>query len=232
MPNNIVITGANRGIGLRLAQTYVDDGQRVYAACRSPETATELASLAEASGGSLSLHPLDVSSETQISAFAAVLKGTPVDVLINNAGVYAHKGLEFGQLDAADWLRCMHVNTVAPVMVTQALIDNIAAGKRKLVATITSKMGSIADNTSGGSYAYRSSKTALNSAMRSLAIDLHDRGISVFVLHPGWVRTDMGGPRGLITVDESVSQLRRIIDQAGMAQSGKFFDRDGSEIPW
>ena len=232
MQNNIVITGANRGIGLRLAQTYIDDGQRVFATCRSPENATELASLAETSDGRLSLHPLDVTSEGQISAFAAVLNDTPVDVLINNAGVYAHKGLQFGQLDAEDWLHCLHVNAVAPLMLTQALIGNIAAGERKIVATVTSKMGSIADNSSGGSYAYRSSKTALNSAMKSLAIDLHDRGISVFVLHPGWVRTDMGGPQGLITVDESANQLRSIIDRAGMAESGRFFDRDGSEIPW
>lgn len=232
MPNNIVITGANRGIGLRLVQSYIEKGHRVFAACRSPETATELATLAESFDGRLSVHPLDVTNEQQITAFAAVLKDTPVDVLINNAGVYAHKGLGFGQLDVADWLRCMHVNSIAPVMIAQALIDSIAASERRLIATVTSKMGSIADNTSGGSYAYRSSKTALNSAMKSLAIDLHDRGISVIVLHPGWVRTDMGGPQGQITVDESVTQLRRIIDRSGPAQSGKFFDRDGSEIPW
>ena len=121
---------------------------------------------------------------------------------------------------------------VAPVMLAQALLDNVASGNRKLIASITSKMGSLADNTSGGSYAYRSSKTALNMAMKSLAIDLHDRGISVIVLHPGWVQTDMGGPNGLINVDESVMQMRKILDQAGPDESGRFFDRDGSVIPW
>lgn len=232
MPDNIVITGANRGIGLRMARSYIDDGQRVYAACRRPETSTELARLAEKSDGRLSLHPLDVTNDRQIGAFADALAGVAVDVLINNAGMYAQKGVQLGQLDAASWLQCIHVNSVGPVMVAQALLENVAASERRLIATITSKMGSIADNTSGGAYAYRSSKTALNSAMKSLAIDLHDREISVILLHPGWVRTDMGGLNALITVDESVTQLRKILDSAGMKDSGNFFDRDGSVIPW
>lgn len=232
MTENIVITGANRGIGLRLAQSYVADGHRVYAGCRQPEQAAELAGLADRSEGRLSVHPLDVTREEQRTAFAAALGSAPVDVLINNAGVYAHKGLSFGNLDEPSWLRALHVNTVAPMMMAQTLLDNVAASGRKLIASITSKMGSIADNTSGGAYAYRASKTALNSAMRSLALDLRDRGITVIVLHPGWVQTDMGGKHALITTDESAGQLRAILDRAGLAETGSFFDRDGSRIPW
>ncbi len=229
---NIVITGANRGIGLELARSYLREDNRVFAACRQPEKAGDLAKLAESSDGQLSIHPLDVTSSEQREAMTAMLGDTAVDILVNNAGVYPHKGLGFGELDEDDWLRGLHVNTVAPMMMTQALLDNILAGDRRLVASVTSKMGSIADNTSGGSYAYRASKSALNSAMRSLAIDLEKRGVTVILLHPGWVRTDMGGEGGLISTEESVSCLRGVLDRAGPGETGSFFDRDGSIIPW
>ncbi|NNF67304.1 MAG: SDR family oxidoreductase [Gammaproteobacteria bacterium] len=232
MPETIVITGANRGIGLELARRYTQDGHRVYATSRQPEKSKDLAQLAADSDGRLSLHPLEVTDAKQRDAFAAVLSGVPVDVLINNAGVYPHKGLSFGELDEASWLKALNVNTVAPMMMAQLLLPNIADSQRKLVASITSKMGSIADNSSGGSFAYRASKTALNSAMRSLAITLQDQGISVIVLHPGWVQTDMGGPRGLVTTQQSASKLRATLDRAGLDESGSFFDLDGSIIPW
>ena len=161
-----------------------------------------------------------------------MLNDVAIDVLINNAGVYPHKGKSFGQLDAESWLTALDVNTVAPMMMAQTLLPNVAASKRKLVASITSKMGSIADNNSGGSYAYRSTKTALNMAMKSLAIDLYDQGVSVILLHPGWVQTDMGGSQALVTPEQSIKKLRATLDRAGLPESGTFFDLDGSVIPW
>ncbi|MDH3647819.1 MAG: SDR family oxidoreductase [Gammaproteobacteria bacterium] len=232
MSESVVITGANRGIGLKLAQSYIDEGSRVYAGCRKPEMANELAHLAENSSGLLSVHPLDVTNESQRNAFAGMLNDVAIDVLINNAGVYPHKGKSFGQLDAESWLTALDVNTVAPMMMAQTLLPNVAASKRKLVASITSKMGSIADNNSGGSYAYRSTKTALNMAMKSLAIDLYDQGVSVILLHPGWVQTDMGGSQALVTPEQSIKKLRATLDRAGLPESGTFFDLDGSVIPW
>lgn len=232
MPENVLITGANRGIGLGLASSYLDDGHRVFATCRAPERATDLARLAERSKGRLTVHPLDVTSDGQRAALAAALDGEPVDVLLNNAGVYPQKHGGFGRVEAEPWLHGLAVNAVAPVLLAQALVDNVARSRRRVIATVTSRMGSIADNTSGGAYAYRSSKTALNSAMRSAAIDLRDRGITVVVLHPGWVRTDMGGSGAQITVDRSVADLRRVLDGLTLEDTGRFLNRDGTDLPW
>lgn len=232
MQQTVVITGANRGIGLALARSYAADGCRVHATCRQPERAAELAALAEASDGRITVHPLDVADPAQIAALAAVLADTPVDVLINNAGIYPQKGAAFGSIDVDDWLHGFRINTIAPFKVLEALADRVAASRRRLVANISSKMGSIADNGSGGSYAYRSSKTALNMAMASAAIDLRDRGIAVILLHPGWVQTDMGGGDAPIEVDESVTALRGVLDRATLEDSGRFFDRNGAIVPW
>lgn len=232
MPETVVITGASRGIGLQFARSYAEEGHRVFACCRQPEQAQALTELAAASDGLLSVHPLNVVNESHRQALAAVLTGTAVDVLINNAGVYPHRGMGFGELEASQWLEGFYVNTIAPVLLAQTLVNNIAASQRKLIASVTSKMGSIADNGSGGAYAYRSTKSALNSAMRSLAIDLRERGISVILLHPGWVKTDMGGVNAMITVEESVAQMRAILDRADLDTSGTFFDRNGQPIPW
>lgn len=232
MPETVVITGANRGLGLEFARSYAEQGHRVFACCRQPEQATALAELAAGSDGRLSVHPLNVVNESHRQALAAVLTGTAVDILINNAGMYPHRGIGFGDLEASQWLEGFYVNAIGPVLLAQTLVNNIAASQRKLIASVTSKMGSIEDNGSGGAYAYRSSKTALNSAMRSLAHDLEERGISVILLHPGWVKTDMGGVNAMITVEESVAQMRAIIDRAGIDDSGTFFDRNGKTIPW
>ena len=232
MTETVVITGANRGIGLEFTRSYASQGHRVFACCRAPENAADLSEIAAGSQGQVTVHPLNVVNKAHHEALAAVLTGTPVDVLINNAGMYPDKGAGFGSLEAANWLEGFYVNSIAPVLLAQTLIDNIAASKRRLIASITSKMGSIADNTSGGSYAYRSSKAALNMAMQSLAHDLRERGVTVIVLHPGWVKTDMGGANAMITVEQSVTMLRAIIDGADLDVSGTFFDKDGSVIGW
>jgi NAD(P)-dependent dehydrogenase (short-subunit alcohol dehydrogenase family) len=217
----IFITGANRGIGLAFAQSYAADRCRVLAACREPEKARAL----RAVKGDIVVHALDVTDAAQLTNLAKALKDEAIDVLINNAGVGGGESTE-------DWLHTLHVNAIAPVRLAQALLPMLTRGRGKVIASITSGMGSIADNTSGGSYAYRSSKAALNAAMKSLSIDLAGRGISVIVINPGWVKTDMGGSGGKFSPAESVARMRKIIDHAGAAQTGKFFNHDGTEYPW
>ncbi|AOV18280.1 hypothetical protein BJI67_15500 [Acidihalobacter aeolianus] len=226
MPS-ILITGAGRGIGLALAQQYCEAGWQVIACHRSRSPA--LSALGERG---VSLHSLDVVDDAQIGELTASLAGKPLDVLFNNAGVYGPDADAFGELDAAGLLATLHVNTVAPLLLAQALLPNLLAGSRKVIATLSSRMGSIADNGSGGHYPYRASKAGLNAALKSLAIDLGPRGFTVLVLHPGWVRTDMGGPHGQLSVDESAAGLRRLVDRASQRDNGKFLDVDGHELPW
>jgi len=228
----VVITGTNRGIGLELVRQYAQAGWRVLAGTRRPEAATELSRLAAASSGAISIHPLDVTREAHIAALRAVLGGDPLDLLICNAGIYGPSDAAFGRVDEAAWLDTLRVNTIAPLKLLEALAENLALARDPLVAVLSSKMGSIADNGSGGSYIYRSSKAALNAVMKSAAIDLRPRGIGVVLLHPGWVKTEMGGPHAEIDVAESVAGMRRILDRVRPADSGHFFDIDGSEIPW
>lgn len=217
----VFITGDNRGIGLAFAQSYAASGWRVLAACRTPEKATAL----KAMKGDIAIYALDVTDAGELARLAKTLKDETIDVLINNAGVGGEESTE-------GWLRTLHINCIAPVRTTQALLPILVRSERKVVVSITSGMGSIADNTSGGSYAYRSSKAALNAAMKSLSVDLAKRGISVIVLNPGWVKTDMGGVGARLTADDSATRMRKVIDNAGPAQSGKFFNHDGAEYPW
>ena len=214
-----------------LSNRRVEDGIEVIACCRSPESARRLLELSADFPGRVSVRPLEVTNATQINALAAELKGQPIAALINNAGVYGPRSSE-GPPPTAAWLDVLHVNTVAPFAVSEALLDSVQAADGGKIVNVTSKMGSIADNGSGGSYIYRSSKAALNAAMHSLAIDLKDRGVIVLLLHPGWVRTDMGGPSGLIEAPESVKGMRRVIGRATLDDSGGFFAYDGKPIPW
>lgn len=231
-PASILITGTNRGIGLELARQYLAAGWRVYACCRQPENAHELNRLAQHSSGRLSLHLLDVTQERQRAALAAELAGQPLDILINNAGVYGHGASVFGRLDEGIWLDTLRINAIAPLKLMEALLGNLLLGRRRIMAAITSKMGSIADNTSGGSYAYRSSKAALNAALASAALDLESKGICVVMFNPGWVKTDMGGPRAELPVETCVHQLRRLIEGLRPQDSGRFIDIDGLDVPW
>ena len=208
MPSAL-ITGANRGLGLEFARQYLAEGWRVYAACRDPESASELRRLADGSDHKLHIITLDVTESTSVKAAAAELEGRAIDVLINNAGVGGPRGQGIGNIDYESWSRVLEVNTLGPMRVAEAFVNNVAQSQRKLIVTITSGMGSIADNTSGGAFAYRSSKAAVNMVMRSLAIDLAPRGITCVVINPGWVRTDMGGPQATLTTTDSVKRLRR-----------------------
>ena len=225
--STVLITGANRGIGLEFARQYAEAGYRVHAACRAPGSADTLASLGER----VTLHALDVTDHAGIEALAAGLENEAIDIVINNAGIYG-EAQEFGKIDYAAWQEVMRVNTLAPLKMAECFLPHLEAGKMKMIASITSRMGSIADNNTGGVYIYRSSKAALNAAARSLALDLAPRGITVIVFHPGWVKTDMGGPSALIDAETSVGGMRAVIEGAGPKDSGRFFAYDGAEVPW
>ena len=227
----ILITGANRGIGLELTGQFAGDGWQVLACCRNPADARELQALTERDLP-VEVHALDVTNYGQMASLADQLGSRPIDILLSNAGIYGSKGAGFGEIEAQEWRNVLEVNTIAPLMLAQEFVEQVAASQQKLVAVISSKVGSIADNSSGGGYMYRSSKTAVNQVVKSLSIDLADRGISVISLHPGWVQTDMGGPNAEISTHVSVSGLKKILQSAGLAQSGQFIDYDGSSIPW
>jgi NAD(P)-dependent dehydrogenase (short-subunit alcohol dehydrogenase family) len=175
--SSTLITGANRGLGLEFARQYLNDGWQVYATCRDPKAASELRHLADASGDRLEILALDVTDLATIKAAAAELDRQAIDLLINNAGVGGARGQTIGNIDYDAWAKVLDVNTMGPLRVSEAFVDHLARSERKLIVTLTSGMGSIADNTSGGAMAYRSSKAAVNMVMRSLAIDLAPRGI-------------------------------------------------------
>jgi NAD(P)-dependent dehydrogenase (short-subunit alcohol dehydrogenase family) len=231
MPSAL-ITGANRGLGLEFARQYLANGWRVYAACRDPGSAFELRRLAAESDHKLWIMALDVTDHASVKAAAVELEGQAIDLLINNAGIGGARGQTIGNIDYKAWEKIFDVNTMGPMRVSEALVDHVARSDRKLIVTLTSGIGSIADNTSGGAIAYRSSKAAVNMVMRSLAIDLAPRSITCVVVNPGWVRTDMGGPHATLTPAESVMRLRSLIETLGPAQSGKFFNYNGREYAW
>ena len=156
----------------------------------------------------------------------------PIDVFINNAGVYGPRDSVFGKVDEAEWLSVLRINALAPLFLTQLLIENFRRGELKKLLYITSKMGSIEDNRGGGSYVYRSSKAALNAVVKSISVDLEPEKMAVAVLHPGWVRTDMGGPNGLIDTKTSVGGMVQVIRNLNLESSGVFFNYDGNVIPW
>lgn len=231
MPSAL-ITGANRGLGLEFARQYLTDGWQVYAACRDPDSASELHRLDDASGHQLRLLAMDVTDPASVKAAAAELDGQAIDLLLNNAGIIGPRGQIIGNIDYDAWAKVLDVNTIGPMRVAEAFVDHVARSDRKLIVTLTSGMGSLADNTSGGSIAYRSSKAAVNMVMRKLAIDLAARGITCVVVNPGWVRTDMGGAQATLAPVDSVTALRRLIETLGPAQSGKFYNYDGREYVW
>lgn len=226
------ITGCNRGLGLEFVQQLLARGQRVIATCRDIATSTDLTALTLKHSGQLSLVEMDVSDEASMREAVALLNDEAIDVFINNAGVYGPRDANFGNVDGPAMAEVLYTNAVAPVLLTQLLIDNVRKGSGKKLVYVSSKMGSIADNGRGGSYIYRSSKTALNSVVKSLAIDFAPEGIAAATLHPGWVRTDMGGPNGLIDAPESVSGMLNVIDGLSVANTGQFFNYDGATIAW
>ncbi len=228
----VLITGANRGLGLEFCRQYAAEGWNVIACCRKPEQASDLHKLAE-QYAVIQVEALDVADFDQIDGLAKKLSEHCIDVLINNAGVYSDlQGGDFGQFDYQAWTNALLINTQAPVKMSEALLPQIIKSDKKLIVNISSLMGSIADNEGGGSCFYRSSKAALNAAMKSLAIGLKNQSVGVLIFHPGWVKTDMGGPNALINAEQSVSGMRVLIDNFVLEQSGCFVKYDGSPMPW
>ncbi len=223
-----LITGANRGLGLEFTRQYVADGWKVLATCRDPKKATELNSIS----GEIQVLPLDVSDFLAIETVSRMLAAEKIDLLLNNAGVIGHRPWALGDTDYEIWTEVFRINTQAPLKMTECFVDQVARSDKKLIVSITSRLGSIDANDSGDQYTYRSTKTALNMVHKSISIDLADKGITAVVLHPGWVRTDMGGPNADIDPVDSVSGMRGVIAQLSSADSGKFFSYDGSSVDW
>lgn len=228
----VLVTGANRGLGLEFVRQYANDGWKTYAACRTPKSARELKALQAQHAAGIVILALDVTDTDSVRSAAAQLRGEPIDLLLNNAGVGSPPAQKIGALDYSAWARVIDANVLGPARVIEAFVENVAKGGDKRIVTLTSRMGSIEDNSSGGSYAYRSSKAGVNAVMKSFSIDLAPRGITCVVVHPGWVRTDMGGASGKLAPAESVKALRSLVESLKAKDAGKFFNYDGNELPW
>ena len=231
---NILITGANRGIGLEFARQYAEQGHKVFATSRDNYRSAELKELQQKMpSGQIQILPLEAADDASRKAMKKHLGDVALDLFINNAGIYGPRSLPLGDIDEREWLHVLHINTVAPLKMVEVLRDNLRAAENgATVAVLSSKMGSIADNSSGGNYLYRSSKAAINCVVKSMAIDLAADNINVVSLHPGWVKTDMGGPNALIDTTTSVAGQIKVLNQLTKDQSGLFLNYDGSVIPW
>ncbi len=231
MSKNMLITGANRGIGLALVTAYVTEGWNVIACCREPEKASSLSELA-LEHPRLAIHELDVTDHDAISQLADKLQDTSLDLLINNAGYYGPKGYGFGNTSASEWRKAFEINVIAPLKIAEAFYPHLKTKQTGTIVSLSSKVGSMTENTSGGGYIYRSTKAALNSVMKSLSNDLTSEGIICVALHPGWVKTEMGGDDAQITPDESAAGLKKVIENLKPEQSGGFFNYLGDTLPW
>jgi len=224
MAKTALVTGSSRGIGLEFCTQLQQRGFDVIATCRTATSALQAL-------GVEVIENVEVNDPDSLQQLVAKLDGRKIDWLINNAGIAGGLGLNDISTDAIErFKRMFEVNSLGPLLVTNALMNNLSKGSK--VGLVTSRMGSIADNDSGGSYAYRMSKAALNAAGKSLSIDLKPQGIAVAILHPGWVRTDMTSHGGLINTDESVDGLLKRMDALELSNSGTFWHTNGEELPW
>ena len=225
----VVITGANRGIGLEMAKQLLNTNRRVIAGCRNPSEAAALNDLS--SEGDLSVFQLDVSNSDSIQDFCAQVSDMTIDVLINNAGVLDREKQGMLGVSAEAWLEAFRINSIAPFQVAVGLLENLKKSSRPRIISVSSQLGSL--NLKGpGLYAYNSSKAALNQVMKIMAQDLEGDGIMVCPIHPGWVQTDMGGSEADITPQESAGGIISFIDNLTMEQSGRFWQWNGEEHPW
>ncbi len=227
---NIVITGANRGIGLELARQYLARGESVFAGVRTPESSGKLVDLNKASGGRLRIHACDVLDDASVRSFASAIT-EPVDLLINNAGVKLEKD-ELPDLDLENAARTFQVNVLGVLRVTLALLPALRRAPHPKIANTSSGLGSLERNTAGGIYGYRMSKAALNMASRSLAQDLRKDNIITVALTPGWVKTDMGGSGATTDVADSAAGLIGVIDRLTPEDSGRYISFQGESVPW
>jgi NAD(P)-dependent dehydrogenase (short-subunit alcohol dehydrogenase family) len=221
----VLVTGANRGLGLEFAKQLQAKGYKVIGTARSPERATEL----KATGARV--EQLDVASQTSVEALATALQGVPIDILINNAGMASRADSSLDTLDFELMERTFQVNSLGPLRVTQALLPNLQAGKEKTIINISSRLGSI-ELSSGGLYSYRTSKTALNQINKLVSVELAPQGFTSIVMHPGWVKTDMGGADAPENIPESISGMLAVIESLTVDKTGKFYNFKGEELPW
>jgi NAD(P)-dependent dehydrogenase (short-subunit alcohol dehydrogenase family) len=222
----VLVTGANRGLGFEFAKQYLADGWRVIATVREPSRAEALRALP----GKAEIHPLDVTDFAAAAKLGKSLAHEPIDVLIANAGVSGPRAMPAQEVDAAAWGEVFRVNTMAPLAVAGAFLEALGHGGQRKAIAISSRLGSMAENNDGGMYVYRSSKAALNAVWRSFALD--NPSLIATMLHPGWVRTDMGGPSAPVSPPESVAGMRKVIAGLGKPDSGRFFNYDGTPLPW
>jgi NAD(P)-dependent dehydrogenase (short-subunit alcohol dehydrogenase family) len=228
----VLITGANRGIGLGHAQRFAQRGIEVFATARAPDAADALHRLSHAYPGRFTVLQYDAHAVDAPARLKSALADRPLDLLLANAGASGESGQAFGNIHVDGVLDLIRVNALAPLKLVEALIYNITLSDRKLVAFQSSRMGSVGDNHSGGSYEYRLSKAALNMGARNVAHDLKSRGVIAVALHPGWVKTRMGGQGAPVSVEDSVAGQQKLFDALTLAHSGRFFNYDGSELPW
>ena len=223
--STVLVTGANRGLGLEFVRQYAAAGASVLAACRDPRAATALTAIA-----GVEVCELDVGSAASVAALAASLKGRAVDILVNNAGRLSAGRPEHNDPEAV--LEMFRINTLGPLMLSEALVENLASSARRLIVTVSSDLGSLSGNASGGNLGYRVSKAAVNMVMRTLAVELKPRNISCVLLTPGWVRTDMGGANAPLSPTQSVTGMCRVIERLGPRDTGRWLDHSGQECNW
>ena len=227
----VLITGANRGIGLEHTRAFVTRGIHVLAAVRSPSDADDLKALSATTPGLITVLGYDAAIPDAPALLKTAVGDTPIDLLLANAGAMGGSKQTFGTVDIEDVMQLVRINSLAPLKLAEALADNVARSDRKLIAFQSSLMGSIGDS-SGGYYAYRISKAALNMVAKGVSNDLKSRGIIVVTMHPGWVKTRMGGASAPLSVEQSVAGQQKLFDQLSLKDSGRFFNYDGKELPW
>ena len=224
----VFITGANRGLGFEFAKQYAADGWRVIAACRYPAKAEALSAVE----GDVQVETMDVDDDASVASLSDKLKDEAIDLLINNAGIYGPKHLSAEDMDYEAWGRVLRTNTMSPFRVTMAFLQQVRNSDQKIIATLSSKMGSLNENQDGGEYIYRSSKAALNAALKGLSYDLADAGIRIMLMHPGWASTDMGGPSAPLLPADGVAGLRKVLAGIKDGETGVFYDYNGGELAW
>ncbi len=235
----LLITGANRGIGFNLLKLYDADSWTIHACCRNPDSASDLKAVADASGGRVTIHALDVEDQNSVGALKASLGDTPIDMLINMAGYLGSKALTetgglqpFGQINFDEMEIAYRINCMGPLRVCEAFVDNVEASDKKIIINVSSIVGSIGDDSFGNFYSYRPSKTALNAITHAMSINLKDRGITVIPFHPGFTKTDMGGPTADIEVEESATGIKSVLDKVTIEDTGRYLTWEGGELSW
>ena len=228
---SVLITGANRGLGFGFVKSFLAKNVNIICTTRNIPGSKELLECKKKYPKNLQILELDLLGENSENALSDLLSDKPIDIFINNAGV-GNSNQRFGVVSSKPWVEVLKVNLIAPLTVTQSIIENIKKSSDKKIYFLSSQLGSIEDNTSGGMYIYRSSKTALNQVVKSLSVDLKPMGITVISLHPGWVKTDMGGPNAPVSIDESIKGMMKVIDATDIRNTGTFLNFDGQGLPW